>query len=59
MNAVQITTNPPFGTPWGGKDAAEGVEDAVNAEYQKGFEDVGVLDSLALVICSCFSFNLL
>lgn len=33
-----IIENPPFGTPWGGKDAAEGVEDAVNAEYQKGFD---------------------
>lgn len=32
-----VIENPPFGTPWGGKDAAEGVEDAVNAEYQKGF----------------------
>lgn len=30
--------NPPFGTAWGGKDAAEGVEDAVNAEFQKGFD---------------------
>lgn len=33
-----VIENPPFGTPWGGKDVAEGVEDAVNAEYQKGFE---------------------
>ena len=33
-----VIENPPFGTPWGGKDAAEGVEDAVNAEYQKGFD---------------------
>ena len=32
-----VLENPPFGTAWGGKDAAEGVEDAVNAEYQKGF----------------------
>ncbi|MCB7320291.1 type I restriction-modification system subunit M [Lacrimispora sp. 210928-DFI.3.58] len=32
-----VIENPPFGTPWGGKDAAEGVEQAVNAEYQKGF----------------------
>lgn len=31
-----VLENPPFGTAWGGKDAAEGVEDAVNAEYQKG-----------------------
>lgn len=32
-----VLENPPFGTAWGGKDAAEGVEDAINAEYQKGF----------------------
>ena len=32
-----VLENPPFGTAWGGKDAAEGVEDAVNAEFQKGF----------------------
>ena len=33
-----VIENPPFGTPWGGKDAAEGVEDAVRAEHQKGFD---------------------
>lgn len=33
-----VIENLPFGTPWGGKDAAEGVEDAVNTEYQKGFD---------------------
>lgn len=33
-----VIENPPFGTPWGGKDAAEGVEDAVKAEYTKGFD---------------------
>ena len=33
-----VLENPPFGTAWGGKDAAEGVEDAVNAEYQKGLD---------------------
>ena len=33
-----VIENPPFGTPWGGKDAAEGVEDAVNGEYKKGFD---------------------
>lgn len=33
-----VIENPPFGTAWGGKDAAEGVEDAVNAEFQKGFD---------------------
>lgn len=32
-----VIENPPFGTPWGGKDAAEGVETAVNDEYLKGF----------------------
>ena len=33
-----VIENPPFGTPWGGKDAAEGVEQAVKEEYQKGFD---------------------
>ena len=33
-----VLENPPFGTAWGGKDAAEGVEDAVKAEYEKGFD---------------------
>ena len=28
--------NPPFGQPWGGKDAPEGVEQAVRDEYLKG-----------------------
>lgn len=28
--------NPPFGTPWGGKDAKQGQEDSVKAEYAKG-----------------------
>jgi len=32
-----VLENPPFGTPWGGKDAPEGMEDAVRAEHQKGF----------------------
>lgn len=31
-----VLENPPFGTPWGGKDAPEGTEDAVNAEVAKG-----------------------
>lgn len=30
--------NPPFGTPWGGKKAKTGQEEAVLKEYQKGFE---------------------
>lgn len=29
--------NPPFGTSWGGKQAKNGQEEAVRAEYQKGF----------------------
>lgn len=29
--------NPPFGTPWGGKKAKNGQEEAVKKEYQKGF----------------------
>lgn len=28
--------NPPFGTPWGGKDAKAGQEEAVRKEYAKG-----------------------
>ena len=32
-----VIENPPFGTAWGGKDAAEGVEQAVKEEHQKGF----------------------
>lgn len=33
-----VLENPPFGTAWGGKDAADGVENAVNEEFQKGFD---------------------
>lgn len=33
-----VIENPPFGTPWGGKDAAEGVEQAVRDEHAKGFD---------------------
>ena len=29
-----VIENPPFGTPWGGKDAAEGVENAVKTEHR-------------------------
>ncbi|MBD5496770.1 MAG: SAM-dependent DNA methyltransferase [Lachnospiraceae bacterium] len=32
-----LIENPPFGTPWSGKDAKAGQEDAVNAEYAKKF----------------------
>ena len=28
--------NPPFGTPWSGKDAKDGQEQAVLEEYRKG-----------------------
>ena len=33
-----VIMNPPFGQPWGGKDAADGVESAVKKEYEKGFK---------------------
>ena len=33
-----VIMNPPFGQPWGGKDAADGVETAVKKEYQLGFK---------------------
>lgn len=33
-----LLENPPFGTPWSGKDAKDGQEQAVNDEYAKGFE---------------------
>lgn len=33
-----VIMNPPFGTPWGGKDAPEGQEKAVKDEYKKGVE---------------------
>lgn len=33
-----VIENPPFGTAWGGKDAAEGVEQAVKEENQKGLD---------------------
>lgn len=32
-----LIENPPFGTPWGGKDAKDGQETAVKQEYEKGF----------------------
>ena len=31
-----LIENPPFGTPWSGKDAKAGQEDAVKAEFNKG-----------------------
>ncbi len=33
-----VLENPPFGTAWGGKDAAEGVEEEVKKEYAKGMD---------------------
>lgn len=32
-----VIENPPFGTPWSGSDAKAGQEEAVKAEYSKGF----------------------
>ena len=32
-----VIENPPFGTPWSGADAKDGQENAVKAEYKKGF----------------------
>lgn len=32
-----LIENPPFGTPWGGKNAKDGQETAVKQEYEKGF----------------------
>ena len=32
-----VLENPPFGTPWSGKDAKVGQEEAVRKEYEKGF----------------------
>lgn len=31
-----LLENPPFGTPWGGKDAKDGQEEAVKKEFAKG-----------------------
>ncbi|UJP15130.1 type I restriction-modification system subunit M [Limosilactobacillus fermentum] len=31
-----VLENPPFGTPWGGKDAKQGQEESVKKEYLKG-----------------------
>jgi type I restriction enzyme M protein len=33
-----VLENPPFGEPWGGKDAPEGNENAVKEEHTKGFK---------------------
>ena len=37
-----VIENPPFGTAWGGKDAAEGVEKAVKDEYKKSNSRWGI-----------------
>lgn len=37
MKMRLVLENPPFGTPWAGKDAAEGSEKKVREEYAKGF----------------------
>lgn len=36
QNMRYVLENPPFGTPWGGKDAKQGQESAVIEEYNKG-----------------------
>ncbi|MBQ0041132.1 MAG: N-6 DNA methylase [Clostridiales bacterium] len=33
-----LLENPPFGTPWSGKDAKQGQEDAVKTEHAKGLQ---------------------
>lgn len=33
-----LLENPPFGTPWGGKDAKDGQEEAVRKEHAKGLK---------------------
>ena len=38
LKARFVCENPPFGTPWGGKDAPDGDEVAVIEEYKKGFD---------------------
>lgn len=35
QTARLVIMNPPFGTPWGGKDAPDGQEKAVKGEYKK------------------------
>ncbi len=47
--------NPPFGTPWSGKEAKAGQEEAVKKEYLKGFNGRWGLDYLVVVTHSCFS----
>lgn len=52
-----VLMNPPFGTPWGGKDAKEGQEAAVEKEYAKensrwGAGLPGVSDSQLLFVQS-------
>lgn len=51
-----VIMNPPFGTAWGGKDAPEGVEAAVNAEHKK-WKAAGKPAFRVRAICRCFSCN--
>lgn len=37
-----VLENPPFGTPWTGKDAAEGVEDTIRTKYIKAASRWGI-----------------
>ena len=54
-----VIENPPFGTPWGGKDAAESVEQAqLMMNIQKASTVAGVRAFLALAICRCCSYSL-
>ena len=48
-----VIENPPFGTPWGGKDAAEGVEQAVRMSTRKALMDAGAQVCRAPAICRC------
>jgi type I restriction enzyme M protein len=41
-----VIANPPFGTPWGGKDAPEGVEKAIRNEYHYVDDNVPVLQRM-------------
>lgn len=50
-----VIENPPFGTSWGGKDATDGVEVAVNNEHKKILTDGGERDCLKPTICRCCS----
>lgn len=53
-----LLENPPFGTPWSGKDAKQGQEDAVRKNMQKDYLVAGALDYPAVEILSCCLCNL-